>query len=234
MNATDNATLAEQVEKARDEVADLKLLREWHELRAEQTVLDNQQSFLESWGSAVDPLEYLRDDPDYSTFGRGSYASAQFISQVGDRADGQNRPTFTSEAELSAIRGAARITIVIDESATGKRLVDLRIQILTVSQDDEREVAAQLAMDLPCEENHRVALARSLRMPEYAELALSVLAISNRLDGAIHTEELVVASEDLHWRAHRVVEDDEVLHQVDEGTLVAHALKQRLHVDRAR
>jgi hypothetical protein len=107
---TELKELREQSE-AMTEERDLRLLhRELNELRADNTALERGQDFMESWGSCVDPLEYLRDDPDYSV-GYGS--GRQIISRVDDRQNGANRPTFETESQLATIRGAMRV--VCDE-----------------------------------------------------------------------------------------------------------------------
>ena len=100
--------LREQSEAMTEERDLLVLHRELNELRAEATVLGQQQEFMESWGSTVDPTEYLHDDPDYA-MGIVTADGYQHISQVGDRQNGENYPTFRTEQELGAIRGAARI-----------------------------------------------------------------------------------------------------------------------------
>ncbi len=74
---------------------------------------------------------------------------------------------------------------MIDHAAPGEGLVDLRIQVVTIGQNEEREVAAELAMHLAGEHHHRIALARPLCMPEDAQLAFPGLAIPNRLNRPI-------------------------------------------------
>ena len=128
----------------------------------------------------------------------------------------------------------ALVEVVVHYSAAGEGLVDLVVEVCAVGQHQEGEVAAELSVHLAGEHHHRVALARPLRVPEHPEPALAFLALAHRLQGTVHSEELMVAGEDLSQLARRLVEDDEVLHQVHEVALVAHALEQRLHVDRAR
>ena len=89
-------------------------------------------------------------------------------------------------------------------------------------------------MHLAGEHDHRVALASPLGVPEDAKFALPLLALEHRLDGEVDAEELVVAGKDLLCLARGLIEEDEVLHQVHEVSLVADACKQRLHVHHAR
>ena len=134
---------------------------------------------------------------------------------------------------LAAFRPAG-VSVVVRHAAAGEGLVDLVVEVVAVGQHQEREVAAELAVHLAGEHHHRVALARPLGVPEHPEPALQRLALAHRLDGAVHAEELVVAGQDLLQLVCRLVEDDEVLHQIHEVALVTDALEQRLHVDRAR
>ncbi|MDZ7811319.1 MAG: hypothetical protein U5L11_16370 [Arhodomonas sp.] len=124
---------------------------------------------------------------------------------------------------------AAGVTVMVHQANTGVRLVDLGIQILAVRADQEGEIPAQTPVHLAGEEHHRVRLARTLGVPEHAELAVSGLALFDGPDRSVHAEELVVAREDLHGLPGAVVEDDEVLEQIQEVGLVADALKQSLH-----
>ena len=88
-------------------------------------------------------------------------------------------------------------------------------------------------MHLAGEQHHRIALAGPLGMPEDAQPAPPLPAFAHRRDGPVHAEELVVAGEDLPGLPGGIVEDDEVLDEVDEIALAAHALQHRLHIDHA-
>ncbi len=131
--------------------------------------------------------------------------------------------------EMLAARGPARITVVVHHAASGKGLVDLCVQVVAVGEDQKGEVAAQLAMDLASEEHHGIALARTLGMPEHPQLAVPALPVADRLDGPVDAQELVVAGHNFSRVPGRVVENDEVLHQVQEIGFRAHPLEQRLH-----
>ena len=57
-------------------------------------------------------------------------------------------------------------------------LVDLVVQLLPVRDDQKGPVAGQLAQHLLGEEDHRVAFAAALGMPEDAQPALVLLEVS--------------------------------------------------------
>ena len=74
--------------------------------------------------------------------------------------------------------------------------VNLSVQVIAIGHDDKREVARLLAENLANVENHREALARPLRVPEHAELALQGFAIEKRFVGAVHADELMILGDD--------------------------------------
>ena len=136
-------------------------------------------------------------------------------------------------AQVLSARGPAGVAVVVHHPAAGEGLVDLAVEVVAVGQHQEGEVAAELAMHLAGEQHHRIALAGPLGMPEDAQPALPLLAFAHRRDGPVHAEELVVAGEDLLRFAGGIVEDDEVLDEVDEIALAAHALQHRFHIHHA-
>ena len=178
-------------------------------------------------------MRFVGDDDDVVAFGVGRVGVHVPVELLDEREDvrfvlGQQ------PAQMPAAFRPAGVSVVVRHAAAGEGLVDLVVEVVAVGQHQEREVAAELAVHLPGEHHHRVALARPLGVPEHAEPALQRLALAHRLDGAVHAEELVVAGQDLLQLVCRLVEDDEVLHQIHEIALVADALEERLHVDRAR
>src|SRR4051812_14880298 len=97
---------------------------------------------------------------------------------------------------MVAAGGPARLLVMIHNPAAGEGLVDLRIEVVAIGQHEEREVAAELAMDLACEQGHRVALAGPLSVPEYAQLTLPLAALPDRLQRSVDPQELVVLGQD--------------------------------------
>ena len=136
--------------------------------------------------------------------------------------------------EMLAACGPARVAVVVHQAAVGEGLVDLGVQVVAVGENQKGEVATQFAMDLAGEEHHRIALARTLGMPEHPRLAAPMAAVADRLDGPVDAEKLVVAGQNLSRVPGRVVENDEVFHQVQEIVFRAHPLEQRLHGHDAR
>lgn len=66
------------------------------------------------------------------------------------------------------------------------RPIYLIVEVVTVAQHQESEIAAELPVYLPAEEHHGVGLARSLRMPEDAEPAAYAAALLYSPDRAIY------------------------------------------------
>jgi hypothetical protein len=99
--------------------------------------------------------------------------------------------------EMLAARRSARVAVVVHHAAPGKGLVDLRVQVVAVGEDQKGEVAAQLAMHLAGEEHHGIAFARALGMPEHSQLAVPELPVADRLDGPVDAQELMVAGQNL-------------------------------------
>ena len=136
--------------------------------------------------------------------------------------------------QMRTARGTALVLVVVDNPAPCERLVDLRVQLVAVGQDQEGEITAELAVHLAREIDHRVALARTLRVPEDAQLAIRALAVTHRLHRAVHAKKLVVAGENLRHGSRRFVVYDEILEKVEQIRLGTRPLQQRLHVHRTR
>ena len=120
--------------------------------------------------------------------------------------------------------------LLAQESLAASELpVELVVQVVTVGDDHDGR-AVQPLLQKVREEDHRERLARALRVPEHADLAIAC----HRLHGAVgrlaHREVLVVPSEYLHNALGRVVKADEVVHDVDEALLAEHAVEHRLPV----
>ena len=97
---------------------------------------------------------------------------------------------------LGALRPDA-LLVFKHRSRRGEVPVDLPVEVFSVGDDYERPVAGKLPQHLLREEDHRIALARTLRVPEDAELALILLDFLHGADGAVHAEELVVLGDQL-------------------------------------
>ena len=137
-------------------------------------------------------------------------------------------------AQVATTESPTGFAVVVNHATPGKGFVDLRVQIIAISQHDESKVAPELPVHLASEHHHRIALARPLSMPEDTQLALPFFAFSHCINGEVDAEELVVAGEDLLRLARGLIEEDEVLHKIHQVPLVANPLEQRLHSHHAR
>ena len=122
---------------------------------------------------------------------------------------------------------------VIYNAATGEGFVDLRVQVRAVGEDEEGEVAAEFAMYFAGEENHGVAFACALCVPEDAEFAFAYFAVADGFNGAVYAEELVVAGEDFLCFTRCFVKEDEVFYDVHEVAFVADTFEEGFHIDDA-
>jgi len=101
--------------------------------------------------------------------------------------------------------------------------VYLRVEIFTVGNDEESEVAMQLATYLSHEHHHRITLARTLRMPEHTELTIQLLSILYAFHQIVDTEILVVLCDDFDSF---IIEEDEILDIVQEAFLAEETVYQ--------
>ena len=120
------------------------------------------------------------------------------------------------------------------QAAVLKGLADLLVQLVAVGEHDDGGRAFKFAPDLLRQEQHRVALAAALRVPEYAQFALGDFAVAVFLHGLVHAQVLVVAGEDFDGRAATVVIEDEILEQVEENLFLADAAQHGGQLDVAR
>ena len=219
--------------RAEDPPRDLVFLEQGRAGEADAGGVRQRVAHVERQRAVLGAVRLVGDDDDVVAFGVGRVGVHVSVELLDEREDVRLVRAQQPAQMLAAFRPAG-VSVVVRHAAAGEGLVDLGVEVVAVGQHQEREVAAELAVHLPGEHHHRVALARPLGVPEHAEPALQRLALAHRLDGAVHAEELVVAGQDLLQLVCRLVEDDEVLHQIHEVALVADALEQRLHVDRAR
>ena len=90
-----------------------------------------------------------------------------------------------------------RLALPPEHAAAGECITDLAVQLLAIRQHDKGRRPRHLAPHLLCEKQHRVTLARALRMPEHTEPAAVQRAICVRLHRLIHTEILMIACQNL-------------------------------------
>ena len=191
----------------------------------------------------------LVGDDDHVVARGVGLAGAHLLVELLDEREHMALVLTQERFQMRPARGTALVLVVINDSASRERLVDLSIQLIAVCQNQERVVSAELAVHLAREIDHRIALARTLRVPEHAQLAgirrgrsralpfgrhgrARLCARLYRLHCAVHAEELVVAGEDLRHGSRRLVIDDEILEEVEQIRLGTCPLQQRLHVHR--
>ena len=115
-----------------------------------------------------------------------------FLIELLDQRENVPLMLGQKSAQVGTAGSTTLFTVSVNHAAAGKSLVDLRIQIVSIGKHQEREIAAELAMDLAGKHHHRIALACTLSMPEDPQLAIPLFALTNRLDCLIDTEILVV------------------------------------------
>ena len=116
------------------------------------------------------------------------------------------------------------LLILNHRSRRGEIAINLAVQVFTVSDDDECPVAGERPQDFLGEEDHRVALAGTLRVPEDPELPLVLLDLLCGSDRLVHAEELVVLRNELRSLALGLAEQGEVLDDVEEPRRVRRRL----------
>ena len=104
-----------------------------------------------------------------------------------------------------------------------KILVDLVIQVFAIGDDQECEIARDLAPNLAGEEHHGKGFAGTLGMPEHAKLALQLRPVLYRFYQVVHSEILVVFGNDLVLL---IAEHDEVFYVVDQPAFLQQAVDE--------
>ena len=148
---------------------------------------------------------------------------AEFLDQ------GEHQPFVLPEefAHLLAILGLRGFGLG-DCASVQKIAVYLPVQIIAVSHYNKGEVAGLLAEYCARVKDHRETLARSLRVPEHAELAMKFLAPEKGFISPVHADELVVLSDDL--LAVPVVEN-EILYIIQQPALRQQAFDHAFQAD---
>ena len=122
---------------------------------------------------------------------------------------------------------------VAQHSAVFKGIADLCVQLLPVCEHHKGGRAVKFPADLLGQEQHGIALAASLGVPEHAQLAVSELALLVDLHRLVDAEILVVPGQNFGSVPAGVVKENEVLKQIHEIALVADAPQHGFQGDRA-
>ena len=137
-------------------------------------------------------------------------------------------------AQVLAAAGTDARLRLSHRARVGEVLVDLLVEFLAVGDDQEGPVARQLAQHLLGEEDHGIAFAAALGVPENAQPARgSSAAVLHRREGVVDAEVLVVLGDQLDRAPALLHEQREVLDQVQQPRRIARAAEHRLQRDDA-
>ena len=103
---------------------------------------------------------------------------------------------FQFFTQLLAV-GRLYLVLIGNKFGTQEVLINLRIQIFTVSNDKEGKIASTFMLDLTCKHNHGIALAAALGMPEHTQLTLQFLTTQESIVSIVHAKELMILCNDL-------------------------------------
>ena len=120
--------------------------------------------------------------------------------------------------------GHELLSFRLAQQAAGlKGAADLFVQLLPVSKHHDGGRTLKLPADLLRQEQHGIALAGALGVPEDAQFAVAELPFLPGLHGGVHAQVLVVPGQDFHRAPVGVIVEDEVFKQVEEILLPADA-----------
>lgn len=157
--------------------------------------------------------------------------TVEFVDQREDKAGIAAQFRFQIGAAGGDVLGGLRP--FAQQPAVFKGVADLLVQLVPVGEDHDGGRTGKLPADLLGEEEHGIALAAALGVPEHAQLAVVQLPGRVGLDRLVDAQVLVVASKDLGGAAAGVVIEDEVFKQVEEVFFPADAAQHGLQRDAA-
>ena len=121
-----------------------------------------------------------------------------------------------------------------EHSTVFKRIANLFVQFVTVCEDDDCGRTFCTTANLLRQEQHRVAFAAPLRMPENAQLAIAKFAVFVCFERLVYTKILVVAGENLDRISIGMIVKNEIRQQVKECFFFANPAKHRLECNGTR
>ena len=121
--------------------------------------------------------------------------------------------------ESTKLLAVLRPTLILrpDDLCTDKILVYLLVKILSVRDDEEREIPLNLTPNLTDKHYHREGLSRALSMPKYTQLSSKLLPIIYRLHQVIDTEVLMILGNNLY---RLILEQNKILYIVQQTLLI--------------
>ena len=121
-----------------------------------------------------------------------------------------------------------------EHSAIFKRIANLFVQFVTIRKDNDCGRTFCTTANLLRQEQHRVAFAAPLRMPENAQLAIAKFAVFVCFECLVYTKILVVAGENLDRISIGMIVKNEIRQQVKECFFFANSAKHRLECNGPR
>ena len=103
---------------------------------------------------------------------------------------------FQFFTQLLAV-GGLYLVLIGNKFGTQEVLINLRIQIFTVSNDKKGKIASTFMLNLSGKHNHGIALTAALGMPEHTQLTLQFLTPQESIVGIVHAKDLMILCNDL-------------------------------------
>ena len=141
-------------------------------------------------------MSFIDNNNNVITLRQNRVFLALIISELVNKRKQNGFICFQFFTQLLTIRRLYLI-LIGNKLCTQEVLINLRIQIFTVCNDKKCKVARTFMLDLTSEHNHRIALATTLSMPEYTQLAFQFFTTQESIVSVIYTKELVVLCNDL-------------------------------------
>ena len=206
------------------------------------------------------PVRFVRNDDDVASIREHGVAIALFLGK--ELLDGCEHHAPGRDRELRPQVGAVRSLyrrLTQQISATGEGAEELVVEVIPVCEHNDRWIFHRRMQDHAAGiENHRQTLTGALCVPDHAHAPVAGLtpkpllvlsdacgfcrsACSSRVsrperffDRNVHCVKLVVAGNLLiELSAAKVLEDNEVAHQLEETTFLEHSLQQDLKLSQA-
>ena len=173
------------------------------------------------------PVGLVRHEDDVVVGNNGlGVRAVEFVDQREDEAGVAAQLRLQIGAAGGDVLGGLRP--LAQQPAVFKGVADLFVQLVPVGEDHNGGGPGELPADLLGEEEHGVALAAALGVPEHAQLAVIQLPGRVGLDRLVDAQVLVVARQDLGGAAAGVVIEDKVFKQVEEVFFPADAAQHGL------
>ena len=168
------------------------------------------------------PVRFIHQHDDIVPGGEHRVLFTLVIAELMDQGENEGFVGLQIVPQLLTVLRLAFLFLP-DHFRLYKILVDLVIQVFAVGDDQEREIARDLAPNLAGEEHHGKGFAGALGVPEHAKLALQLRPVLYRFHQIVHTEILVVFGDDLVLL---VAEHDEVFNVIHQSIFLQQAVDE--------